>query len=123
MTDVFTMPPLYMYKGNITQVGTSNVWTITETWTPQISQVGSQVYCAIATDRYYMYLIAATPYSLCFKLLIVLVFNQTNIVLHSQLFLLGKLLCVNLNKKSSFFSTCNLLCIGPGVTLPTMFTT
>ncbi|CAF4179147.1 unnamed protein product, partial [Adineta steineri] len=48
--DLFTMPPLYMYKGNITRVGTTNVWTVTETWTPEISQIGSQVYCALATD-------------------------------------------------------------------------
>ncbi|CAF1242503.1 unnamed protein product [Adineta steineri] len=50
VTDLFTMPPLYMYKGNITRVGATNVWTITETWTPEISQIGSQVYCALATD-------------------------------------------------------------------------
>ncbi|CAF1525954.1 unnamed protein product [Adineta ricciae] len=49
--DVFTMPPLYMYKGSITQVGTTNVWTLTETWIPKVSQLGSQVYCAIATDN------------------------------------------------------------------------
>jgi hypothetical protein len=49
--DVFTMPPLYMYKGSLTQVGTSNVWTITESWIPDALQLGSQVYCALATDR------------------------------------------------------------------------
>jgi hypothetical protein len=49
--DVFTMPPLYMYKGDLTQVS-SNVWTITETWIPDILQLGSQVYCAVVTDRY-----------------------------------------------------------------------
>ncbi|UJR07174.1 hypothetical protein I4U23_011462 [Adineta vaga] len=48
--DVFTMPPLYMYKGNITRVGTTNVWTMVETWTPDSLQLGSQAYCALATD-------------------------------------------------------------------------
>lgn len=49
--DVFTMPPLHMYKDNVTRVGASNVWTVTETWTPDTMQLGSQVYCAIAVDR------------------------------------------------------------------------
>ena len=53
LTDVFTMPPLYMHKGNITKVGTTNVWTMTETWTPTALQLGSQVYCAVAADRYH----------------------------------------------------------------------
>jgi hypothetical protein len=49
--DYFRMPPLYMYKDGLTQVGSSNIWTITETWTPTNAQIGSQVYCAVATDR------------------------------------------------------------------------
>ncbi|CAF0982712.1 unnamed protein product [Rotaria sordida] len=48
--DVFTMPPLYMYKGSLIRNGTNNVWTVTETWTPNVLQLGSQVYCAVATD-------------------------------------------------------------------------
>lgn len=50
--DFFRMPPLNMYKSGLAQVGTSNVWTITEIWTPTSDQIGSQAYCAIATDRY-----------------------------------------------------------------------
>ncbi|CAF2840099.1 unnamed protein product [Rotaria sp. Silwood2] len=50
LQDFFTMPPLNMIKGSIVQVGTTNTWTITETWTPTALQVGSQVYCAMATD-------------------------------------------------------------------------
>ncbi|CAF3856350.1 unnamed protein product [Adineta steineri] len=50
LQDVYTMPPLYMYKGSITQVGSTNVWTVTETWIPDELQLGSQVYCAVATD-------------------------------------------------------------------------
>jgi hypothetical protein len=54
IVDVFTMPPLYMYKSNITKDGSSNIWTLNETWKPTTQQIGSQVYCAIATDRYYV---------------------------------------------------------------------
>ncbi|CAF3515760.1 unnamed protein product [Adineta steineri] len=50
LQDVYTMPPLYMYKGSITQVGSTSVWTVTETWVPDELQLGSQVYCAVATD-------------------------------------------------------------------------
>ena len=52
INDFFRMPPLNMYKGTITQIGWSNVWTVTETWIPTVDQLGSQVYCAIATDRF-----------------------------------------------------------------------
>ena len=50
--DFFRMPPLNMYKSGITQIGSTNVWIVTETWIPTEEQIGSQVYCAIATDRY-----------------------------------------------------------------------
>ena len=49
--DYFRTPPLNMYKSELTQVGSSNIWTITEMWTPESTQVGSQAYCAQATDR------------------------------------------------------------------------
>ncbi|CAF5209722.1 unnamed protein product, partial [Rotaria magnacalcarata] len=49
LVDFFTMPPLYMIKGSIVSVA-SNEWTITETWTPTVMQLGSQVYCSVATD-------------------------------------------------------------------------
>ncbi|CAF4056468.1 unnamed protein product [Rotaria magnacalcarata] len=49
LVDFFTMPPLYMIKGSIVSVA-SNEWTITETWTPTAMQLGSQVYCSVATD-------------------------------------------------------------------------
>ena len=60
INDFFRMPPLYMYKGPLTQVGSSNLWTITETWIPTANQGGSQVYCSIATDRYIAYLFPVT---------------------------------------------------------------
>ncbi|CAF1402365.1 unnamed protein product [Adineta ricciae] len=50
ITDVNTNPPLYMYKGTLTRIGSTTVWTISETWIPTSDQLGSQVYCAIATD-------------------------------------------------------------------------
>lgn len=52
LTDVFTMPPLYMYKGAITPSSTGTSWTVSETWTAVSSQLGSQVFCALATDRF-----------------------------------------------------------------------
>lgn len=50
--DVLTMPPLYMYKGPIIAESTNTSWTVSETWIPTSLQLGSQVFCAIATDRY-----------------------------------------------------------------------
>ena len=41
IVDVNTNPPLYMYKGVLTTVGTTNVWTIDETWIPTSNQLGS----------------------------------------------------------------------------------
>jgi hypothetical protein len=55
--DYFRTPPLYMYKSNITFDETNNVSIVYETWTPTSDQIGSQAYCALATDRYSMYLI------------------------------------------------------------------
>jgi hypothetical protein len=52
ITDVFTMPPQNVYKGALTQNGTSNVWILYETWIPTALQLGAQVFCAVATDRY-----------------------------------------------------------------------
>lgn len=52
IVNFFRIPPLNMYKSGIIQVGSSNEWTVTETWTPTNDQIGSQVYCSIATDRY-----------------------------------------------------------------------
>ncbi|UJR07281.1 hypothetical protein I4U23_011569 [Adineta vaga] len=50
ITDVNTNPPLYMYKGSLIRIGMSSVWTISESWIPDSNQLGSQVYCALATD-------------------------------------------------------------------------
>ena len=50
--DFFRTPPLHMYKSNITFDAVNNISIVTETWTPTNDQIGSQVYCAIATDRY-----------------------------------------------------------------------
>jgi hypothetical protein len=55
--DFFRTPPLNMYKSNITFNGTSNTSIVTETWTPTDDQIGSQDYCAMATDRYFTYFI------------------------------------------------------------------
>lgn len=54
IVDLFRASPLNMYKSNLTQVGLSNVWTVTERWTPTSEQTGSQTYCAMATNRYTM---------------------------------------------------------------------
>ncbi|CAF0967799.1 unnamed protein product [Rotaria sordida] len=50
IVDLFRTSPLNMYKNDLLQVGSTNIWIITETWIPTIDQIGSQVYCAIATD-------------------------------------------------------------------------
>jgi hypothetical protein len=52
VTDVYTMPPQNVYKVSFAQNATDNVWILAETWTPTSLQLGSQVYCAVATDRY-----------------------------------------------------------------------
>ncbi len=49
--DLYTTPPLYMDKNNLTRNETSNTWNITQTWIPTNEQLGSQVYCAVAIDR------------------------------------------------------------------------
>lgn len=53
--DYFRTPPLNMYKSNITFDPTNNASLVTETWIPTNDQTGSQVYCAMATDRYSTY--------------------------------------------------------------------
>jgi len=55
--DFFRTPPVNMYKSNITFDAINNVSIVTETWIPTSDQIGSQVYCAVATDRYSTYLI------------------------------------------------------------------
>lgn len=54
--DYFRTPPLTMQKSNITFNGTNDFYLVTETWTPTSDQVGSQPYCAMATNRYSTYL-------------------------------------------------------------------
>jgi hypothetical protein len=51
INDFLRISPLNMYKSNITRIGSSNIWTVTERWTPEVQQLGSQVYCAMATDK------------------------------------------------------------------------
>lgn len=53
ITDVFRIPPVNMYKSQINSSGSTNVSTMYEIWTPAADQIGSQVYCAVATDRYH----------------------------------------------------------------------
>lgn len=50
VTDVFTSPPQNVLKVSFIQ-NSSNVWILSETWTPTSLQLGSQVFCAVATDR------------------------------------------------------------------------
>lgn len=52
IVDYFRSPPNNMFKSGLTQIGSSNIWTITEMWIPTSDQIGSQVYCALATDKY-----------------------------------------------------------------------
>ena len=42
------MPPANVFKVNFTKNETDNSWILTQT----PLQLGSQVYCAVATDRY-----------------------------------------------------------------------
>jgi hypothetical protein len=51
IVDYFRMPPLNMYKSNITVDAATKKSLVTETWIPTVDQIGSQVYCAMATDR------------------------------------------------------------------------
>ncbi|CAF0742776.1 unnamed protein product [Adineta steineri] len=50
ISELVTVSPLYMYKSNMTRVGSSDMWTVTQTWIPTNQQIGSQVYCAVAID-------------------------------------------------------------------------
>ncbi|CAF1125751.1 unnamed protein product [Rotaria sp. Silwood1] len=50
IVDIFRTPPVYMYKSDLTQIGSTNIWIATESWIPTVDQIGSQVYCAMATD-------------------------------------------------------------------------
>lgn len=52
IVDYYRSPLLNMGKSNLTYDTTNNLWTITETWKPTKDQLGSQIYCAVATDRY-----------------------------------------------------------------------
>lgn len=52
IVDFFRSPLLNMRKGNLTVDGANNRSIIIERWTPTEDQLGSQIYCAVATDRY-----------------------------------------------------------------------
>ncbi|CAF1510665.1 unnamed protein product [Rotaria sp. Silwood1] len=52
--DIYRIPPLNMYKSEISPADSINAWIMNETWIPTVDQVGSQVYCAIATDSNYI---------------------------------------------------------------------
>ncbi|UJR29322.1 hypothetical protein I4U23_010534 [Adineta vaga] len=54
IVDYFRSPLLNMRKSNLTFDAINNLWIITETWMPNAEQVGSQIYCAVATDRYFV---------------------------------------------------------------------
>ncbi len=56
IVDYFRTPPLNMQKSDITFDAKNYLYLVTETWTPTSDQVGSQTYCAMATDRYSPYL-------------------------------------------------------------------
>ncbi|CAF0948507.1 unnamed protein product, partial [Didymodactylos carnosus] len=50
ISDIFTVPPLYMLKSSLIENVTGTLWSVTESWIPDATQVGSQVYCAVAVD-------------------------------------------------------------------------
>ena len=52
ISNLFRMSPLEMYKSDLTYDNTTNTSMITENWTPTTDQVGPQMYCAVAMDRY-----------------------------------------------------------------------
>ncbi|CAF4437927.1 unnamed protein product, partial [Didymodactylos carnosus] len=51
--DVRRSPPLSMFRSSLTQTtnnANTTVWTFNEVWTPDATQIGAQVYCAVAID-------------------------------------------------------------------------
>lgn len=46
------VPPLNMFKRDIVNSSSADSYTVTETWVPTVDQIGLQIYCAVATDKY-----------------------------------------------------------------------
>lgn len=57
ITDFYTVAPLNMSRSNLTRNGTNNIWNIIQTWIPTVEQMGLQVYCAVALDRFELFFI------------------------------------------------------------------
>jgi hypothetical protein len=57
ITDFYTVAPLNMSRSNLTRNETSNIWNITQTWIPTVEQLGLQVYCAVALNRFGVFFI------------------------------------------------------------------
>lgn len=51
INDIATLSFPTVFKTNITQ-NTSTLYSVSLTWTPTADQVGSQILCAVAIDRY-----------------------------------------------------------------------
>lgn len=50
--DFYAVSPLNMFQYNLTRNGSNNTWTVTQSWTPTSEQVGLQIYCSVALDRF-----------------------------------------------------------------------
>lgn len=49
--DFYTVSPLNMFQSNLTRNGNNNTWTVIQSWTPTVDQVGLHIYCSVALDR------------------------------------------------------------------------
>ena len=53
ITDIATLSfPILIKSALVQNVSNTSLWSMTITWTPTASQVGSQVFCAVATDKF-----------------------------------------------------------------------
>lgn len=80
--DFYTVSSLNMFQSNLTQNGSNNTWTVTQSWTPTSEQAGLHVYCSVALDRFDIVLKKATRHflNLLEILFLVIVHNLINIV-------------------------------------------
>lgn len=52
ITDIATLSfPVIIKSTLVSNPTNTSVWTMQMTWVPTVSEVGSQVFCAVATDR------------------------------------------------------------------------